>query len=285
MRLRTSTVGFFLLATLAVSTPISAGPVITSQVVNAATFQGFPGAGSIGVVFGTGLASAPLRAQTLSLPTLLGNTRVQISDERGYATFAPLLYVSPTQVNFQVPREWVDWYNAANVFVDVIVGGESSNFVGLYPLTFSGSGPAIFSINSAGTGQGAILIANTSIVAAHPSHLNGARSAVQGGFVSIFCMNLGEVRNAPIDGHPAPSTPLAQTVLTPLVTIGGIPALVTYSGLAPGTVGLYQVDVQVPLGAPVDRAVPVTIKMDQQPVSNTVTMSVTTESGAGEWDY
>jgi uncharacterized protein (TIGR03437 family) len=34
------------------------------------------------------------------------------------------------------------------------------------------------------------------------------------------------------------------------VTIAGLPATVTYSGLAPGLVGLYQVTVQAPAGLP-----------------------------------
>ena len=52
-------------------------------------------------------------------------------------------------------------------------------------------------------------------------------------------------------GDVAPSSePLARTLSTPLVNIAGIPAQVTLSGLAPGFVGLYQVNLQVPAGVP-----------------------------------
>ena len=59
----------------------------------------------------------------------------------------------------------------------------------------------------------------------------------------------------------------------PIVTIGGLQANVTFSGLAPGYVGLYQVNAQVPAGVAVGTAVPVTISMGGQ-VSNTVTIPV-----------
>jgi len=45
---------------------------------------------------------------------------------------------------------------------------------------------------------------------------------------------------------PASGQPLYQTVLTPLVTVAGIPAEVLYSGLAPGFAGLYQINFRVP---------------------------------------
>jgi uncharacterized protein (TIGR03437 family) len=57
------------------------------------------------------------------------------------------------------------------------------------------------------------------------------------------------------------------------VTIGGIVAQVSFSGLAPGAVGLYQVNVQVPVGAPAGDAVPVTLSIGGVD-SNTVTIAV-----------
>jgi uncharacterized protein (TIGR03437 family) len=45
------------------------------------------------------------------------------------------------------------------------------------------------------------------------------------------------------------------------VTIGGVPANVSFSGLAPGYVGLYQVNAQVPAGLAANDAVPVVLQM------------------------
>jgi uncharacterized protein (TIGR03437 family) len=71
----------------------------------------------------------------------------------------------------------------------------------------------------------------------------------------------------------AQASPLSVTIATPTVTIGGIVALVPFSGLAPGAVGLYQVNVQVPMGAPTGDAVPVILSIGGV-TSNTVTIAV-----------
>jgi uncharacterized protein (TIGR03437 family) len=57
------------------------------------------------------------------------------------------------------------------------------------------------------------------------------------------------------------------------VTIGGVPATPSFAGLAPGWVGLYQVNVQVPANAPTGDAVPVTLSVGGA-VSNQVTIAV-----------
>jgi uncharacterized protein (TIGR03437 family) len=61
--------------------------------------------------------------------------------------------------------------------------------------------------------------------------------------------------------------------LTPTVTIGGIPANVTFSGLAAGFAGVYEITVQVPENAPSGNAVPVQITADGRG-SNNVLMAI-----------
>ena len=79
--------------------------------------------------------------------------------------------------------------------------------------------------------------------------------------------------NQPATGAPAPTSPLAQTTHTVTVTIGSVVADVSFAGLAPGWVGLYQVNVQVPASAPVGDAVPVLLSVGGA-VSNQVTIAV-----------
>ena len=85
-------------------------------------------------------------------------------------------------------------------------------------------------------------------VAAAAGKFPGSRPAKIGEFVSIYATGLGDVTNRPALGSASPGNPLARTLATPAVTIGGVPATVSFSGLAPGFVGLYQINAQVPAG-------------------------------------
>ena len=234
-------------------------------VVNGASFANLPPpAGSIGSIFGTNLAFSTLVADSTPLPTSLGGVSVQIN---GIA--APLFFVSPLQINFQVPWESLGLPEGS---ITVTVNGVTSapQTISLAPFH-----PGIFATNSAGTGQGAILIAATGEFAAPSGSIpdRAARLASRGDFLSIFCTGLGAVRNPPVSGAPALAEPLSTTITTPSVTIGGVPASVSFSGLGPGFVGLYQVNVEVPEDALTGNAVPVVLTIGGV-TSNTVTIAV-----------
>jgi len=100
-----------------------------------------------------------------------------------------------------------------------------------------------------------------------------SRPAKAGEFLSIYCTGLGLTSNAPALGQPTASSPLSTTALTPVVTIGGVNAKVIFSGLAPGFVGLNQVNVQVPDGVAPGDAVPVVLTIGGV-TSNTVTIAI-----------
>ena len=243
-----------------------AGPRI-SGVVNADTLAHNITAGSTVALFGANLSSTVGAAESLPLPTFLAGVSVQAG---GVA--APLFYVSPSRVNFQLP-----WDLAAmpQVTITVTADGVSSapQAVHLVPLS-----PWLFSINSNGSGQGAILIAQTGEVAAPQGSFPGlaTRPARRGEFISVYCSGLGSVSNAPVPGAPAGSDPVSATSAVPTLQIGGVPAPVTsgfFSGLAPGFFGLYQINVQVPDGVPSGDTVPVVVTVDGT-TSNTVTIAV-----------
>ena len=76
-------------------------PATTSAgIVNDAGFLPAIAPGTLIAIFGSDLASTRPNSLPLPLPTSLGNTSVSIN-----GTNVPLLYVSPTQVNAQVPYE------------------------------------------------------------------------------------------------------------------------------------------------------------------------------------
>jgi minor extracellular serine protease Vpr len=86
-------------------------------------------------------------------------------------------------------------------------------------------------------------------------------------------MGLGAVGNQPADGAASPSNPLAHTTTLAQVSIGGVQTAASFSGLAPGFVGLYQVNVLVPASVAAGSAVPVAVSIGGA-TSNTVTIAV-----------
>ena len=203
----------------------TAPPSINSGgIVNGASYASPIAPGSIVAVFGSNLAIA--QASSV-MPTPLPIVLAQTSFTVGGAD-APLFFAMPNQVNLQIP-----WLFAGGTQVQIVakVNGLASS-VQTVPLVIFA--PSIFSTDMTGTGQGAILIANTSQLAAP-----GSTPVQRGGYVSIFCTGLGPVTNQPDTGVAALANPLSPTSNLPTVTIGGVMATVNHSGLAPGYVGLY----------------------------------------------
>jgi uncharacterized protein (TIGR03437 family) len=234
-------------------------------VVNGASFSQWHAGGSIGSIFGINFGTATLSAANLPLPTTLNGVSVQID-----GIPAPLFFVSPNQINFQFPWELV---NQTLVTMTVTVNGTVGPALSV---ALSAAGPGIFALNSPGTPQGIVQISNTAIFAAPAGSISGVqtRPATRGvEFLTIYCTGLGDVNNRPASGAGASATTLSATKATPTATIGGVPATVSFSGLVPGFVGLYQVNAQVPANAPTGSAVPLIVTMGGI-ASNTVTIAV-----------
>jgi uncharacterized protein (TIGR03437 family) len=62
-------------------------------------------------------------------------------------------------------------------------------------------------------------------------------------------------------GRPAPSSPLSSSRFTPRVTVGDVDAEVLFAGLAPGFVGVYQINAQLPGHVPLGTQIPLTISV------------------------
>ena len=216
--------------------PLVAPTLPANSVVNGASFRlatdanGAITPGAIVAIFGMDLASDTEEATAVPLPTTLGDTSVTFD---GVA--APLFFVSGMQINAQVPFELMA--GAGTVTVQVTRGSKTSE---AQPIGIAVASPGIFTLNRRGTGTGIILHA----VDFQP--VSESNPAQPGEFLLIYCTGLGPVQPEVPSGQAAPVAPLAETLHTPLVNIAGIPAQVTFSGLAPRFVGLYQVNVLVP---------------------------------------
>jgi len=240
--------------------PPPSTPTITAGgILNAASYTAPIAPGSIAVAFGDFLLTSSADETQSPLPTSVSGLSLKF----GSGTPVPLFYVSGDQVNFQVPWELTGQSQAS---LAATLSGQTGTgqIVNIAPVA-----PAIFSQNSAGTGQGSILSSSYVLVdASHPA-IAGVT------YILIYCTGLGAVSNQPADGLPAPSSgiPLSETTVTPTVTIGGVPVVPIFSGLAPGWPGLYQVNALVPASSTTGDAVPVTISMFGV-TSNTVTIAV-----------
>jgi len=140
-----------------------------------------------------------------------------------------MVYVSPSQVNIQVPWE-LQGYSSAKMKVTLYEFG----FGNVVTVPIANYTPAMF-----GSSIAAAENATTGQV------ITSANPAVRGSVISLFCNGLGPVTNQPASGDSA-GVPLSSTTAPATVTIGGASANVTFSGLAPGFPGLYQVNFQVP---------------------------------------
>lgn len=130
----------------AVNNPV---PVTT---VSAASYEaGAIAPGSIASAFGTLLATGVVVADTLPLPTMLGNTMVTITDSMGTSRTAGLFFVSPGQINFLV-----DAQTAAGQATVTVQSGDGTISVGLFEVKTLA--PAIFSANADGLGVPAAVI-------------------------------------------------------------------------------------------------------------------------------
>jgi len=222
--------------------------------------------GSIASVFGSNLAASTETARTLPLPVQLAGTSVSVN-----GVDAPLFFVSPSQINFQVPTS-----TASNTGIVVTnAAGQSDP----YQLGLGGtiSAPGIFTVNSSGCGQGAVLnvAANGSLSLNSPTN-----SASPGDFISIYGTGNGYVYPAVPDGAAAPSSPLAQseTGSSRLFDFSAAGAGAYWEGRAPGLVGVDQFNFTVPVGVRQGCAVPLQLAGDN--MSPPVTISIAQGGGA-----
>jgi uncharacterized protein (TIGR03437 family) len=234
-----------------------ADPVVTSGgVANAASFQPQISPGALASVFGTGLSNATYMSG-LPYPTSLGasslgGSGVSVS-VNGKA--APVFFVSPTQINFQVP--WETAIGTASVTVSV--AGGVSNAVSVPVVS---AGPGLFL-----SGRSAV------VQNAADYSLNGpGRPAAAGSTIIAYLTGSGPVSPAADDGLAAPLTSLVYATASHSAAIGSAAATVSFAGLAPGWAGLVQVNVAVPAGLATG-TYPLTVTIDGQ-TSNAGDISV-----------
>ncbi|HMV82453.1 MAG TPA: hypothetical protein PLD20_19525 [Blastocatellia bacterium] len=197
------------------------------RTVSAASYSFSAIAGkSIVSAFGSNLAASMAIAVTNPLPVLLAGASVTVQDFKGVERLAPLFYVSPSQINYEIPPGTAP----GPALLKFTNGGQTvtgSTIVGV-------SAPAIFTQDGSGTGAAVALDAVT--FARGPFNPTGSNG--QPNIIAVFGSGLGE------DG-----TDLAGNIAASVqASIDGQAVTVSYAGQAPGFVGLNQLNIVFPAG-------------------------------------
>ncbi|WP_031499333.1 hypothetical protein [Bryobacter aggregatus] len=213
-------------------------------VLNAASFApvGNPIApGQFLSLFGTGLGPAAPVLATAPFPKALAGVSVTIQDRP-----APIYFVSAYQMSVLVP------FATSGTTAEVVVkiGDQESNRV---TVPVARTAPGVYSLSQNGIGAGAILKSDYSLVtASNPANRNDV--------VQVYLTGLGELNPALVDGAPASTSTLSRVTDTVNAYVGGVKAVVTFAGAAPGFAGLYQMNIVIPAAAPSGSAVPLAIE-------------------------
>jgi len=220
----------------------SSEPPVIAGLANGASFRQSYAPGMILSVFGSQLAPSTQIAGGLPLPPVMAGVSATVN-----GIPAPLYYVSPGQLNLQIPYE--------------ATGGAAV-------LTVNNNGQTTsqqFSVSA--TAPGIFTDANGTVVP--------FGSASRGQVITLFVTGAGAVSPAVATGAaPSASTPVAN-LPAPVqgvgVTVGNVPAPVWFVGIPSGLVGVVQINYQVPAGAPVGtQPVAVSIGGVSSPAANLV---------------
>jgi uncharacterized protein (TIGR03437 family) len=143
----------------------------------------------------------------------------------------------------------------------------------MYFQSITATAPDMFTVLQNGQGQGAVLNQDNSQNG--PGSIVGANPAARGSVIQIYVTGGGETTPSLLPGEAAAASgnPLVLTNAQPTVTIGGQLAAVQFSGMAPGYVGLWQINAQIPQTVTPGNAVPLVVTAGGA-TSNTVTVAV-----------
>jgi len=176
----------------------------------------------------------------LPLPRELAGIRVMVN---GVA--APLFFVAPGQINFQVPAG-TPTAGAVEIRVENAATGQ---IIAIGKAAMAQAAPGLFTAEPTGTGQVAALNYDNG-----KNTVNSASNPIaRGDVIQLFGTGQGLAPNMPGDGEASPGSPVVNTDGKPDVIMQPGPAsfldpkYVEFSGLAPGFVGVWQVNVRVPM--------------------------------------
>jgi uncharacterized protein (TIGR03437 family) len=197
---------------------------VINLVTDAASYAPRVAPGELATIFGSNLANSTQEAGSFPLPKSMAGATVYVNNAA-----VPLLYVSTTQINFQVPSSLAA--GTATMYVSRS-GGQSA----LYTFTVVSNSPGIFQDTS------------NHAIAQNPDNSTNSDSdpVATGAVLVVYLTGQGAVNNPVADGSATPNSPTATATATATATIGGVNATVQFVGLTPGFTGLAQANILVP---------------------------------------
>jgi uncharacterized protein (TIGR03437 family) len=222
----------------------------TVTTVSAASYSFQTAAREIAAAFGQNLATATAAASTIPLPTSLAGTSVRIRDSNNVERLAPLFFISPGQINYQVPDG-----AAPGQAIVTVTKSDGTTINGA--LQILAAAPAIFTLNQSGSGPAAAADAFSGA----PAPFNATRANGEPNVISVFGTGLG-ADATDVEGNVNASVQ---------ASIGGQAVTVLYAGRAPGFVGLNQLNILLPAG--IASGTHTVIISRNGVVSNTVTIA------------
>lgn len=204
--------------------------------ISAASFTTSLTSEALAAAFGVNLATTTQAATSVPLPTVLAGTSLRVRDSQGVERFAPLFFVSPGQVNYQVPAGTAN--GLATVTVNTADGGLLTGTVSINSIA-----PGLFGANSDGQGVPAGIAVR---VKANNEQTFELISRAEGGRLAPAPIDLGPEGEQVIlvlfgTGY---RNRLANGTVG--VTIGGTNAEVLFAGPQGDLVGLDQLNVRLP---------------------------------------
>lgn len=220
----------------------SVAPPMIQRVVNAADGSKAIAPGGLISIYGQQFSPVNIATNEIPVPTALADSCLSVN-----GLPMPMLFVSPTQINAQMPFEAIG-------IVTMILrtpGGVSDNF---NTVVLPGA-PSVFRATIDGLGSDVPTVVRATngemVTDANPVHKND--------YLVIYLTGLGTTNPAVQTGMPGPMNPLASAIVSPLVTIGDAALPLLYAGMAPDEVGVYQINVKVPASVPSGLSIPLTI--------------------------
>jgi len=234
-----STSGFTVLSQNYAASPV---PPVISKLVNAADGTQPVAPGGLISVYGTGMSPVSVATSQIPLPTALGQSCLSVN-----GTPVPLLFVSPTQINAQLPNN-VAGPSTVNIHTPA---GVSNGF----NFSVQATAPSVFLSGTAGPLTGLATI----VRAANNQLVTPTNPIRPGDTLVIYLTGLGLTSPVVVAGQPSPTSPLAWATLGTNVTLGGSALTIQYAGRVPGEVGVDQINAVVPSSVTPGMSVPLVI--------------------------